>query len=159
VIRDVSLLQNAQTGSGPHPVPYSVRTGSCFPGLKRAERAADLSPPSSVEVNNKWSYTSISHVFVLVIADVVLFITITTQLQCVHRTILPLPLILTKTPRGVRCLHAPLPPANKHSYTGLQNYKLATKEQDFYGKEITGTNCPSAPLTTTQRIHMGGVEV
>jgi hypothetical protein len=48
---------------------YSVQTGfevhsllsNGYKGLKRTECEADHSPPSSVEVQNAWSYTSTAH--------------------------------------------------------------------------------------------------
>jgi hypothetical protein len=40
-----------QTGSGVHPTSYTVSTGSSFPGIE-----ADLSTPTSAEVNKMWIY-------------------------------------------------------------------------------------------------------
>jgi hypothetical protein len=47
-----------QTGSGAHPASYPMGTRDSFPGVKRPEREADQSLPSSAEVKNAWSYTS-----------------------------------------------------------------------------------------------------
>jgi hypothetical protein len=46
-----------QNDSGAHPASYPTGTRGSFPGVKRPEREADHSPPSSVEVKNEWSYT------------------------------------------------------------------------------------------------------
>jgi hypothetical protein len=54
-----SLLHIVKTGSGVHPTSYKIGTGGSFPGVKRQERDADHSPPSSAEVKKMWSYTSI----------------------------------------------------------------------------------------------------
>jgi hypothetical protein len=55
-----SLPYHVQTGSGAHPASYTM--GTTYPGggggLKWPMREPDLSPPSSVEVKNAWSYTS-----------------------------------------------------------------------------------------------------
>jgi hypothetical protein len=37
---------------------FPVGTGGCFPGVKRAVREADHSPPTSAEVKKMWIYTS-----------------------------------------------------------------------------------------------------
>jgi hypothetical protein len=42
----------------------SSRLAYWVPGLKRSGRDADQSPPSSAEVKNKWSYTSIPRICV-----------------------------------------------------------------------------------------------
>jgi hypothetical protein len=42
-----------------HPVSYPVGTRGSFPEDKAARRKADHPPPSSAEVQNAWSYTSI----------------------------------------------------------------------------------------------------
>jgi hypothetical protein len=47
-----------QTGSGVHPSSYTMGTGSSFPGVKRPEREADHSPPTSAEVKKMWIYTT-----------------------------------------------------------------------------------------------------
>jgi hypothetical protein len=51
--RGFSLLQNFQTSSGAHPASYSMGTG-----VVSGDSEVDLSPPSSSEVKNEWSYTS-----------------------------------------------------------------------------------------------------
>jgi hypothetical protein len=43
---------------GVHPASYIMDMGGYFLGVKRPEREADHSPPSSAEVKNAWSYTS-----------------------------------------------------------------------------------------------------
>jgi hypothetical protein len=43
-----------------HPPIHWVR-GALSPGVKRSEREADHSPPSSAEVKNTWMYTSTLH--------------------------------------------------------------------------------------------------
>jgi hypothetical protein len=52
------LLHIVQTGSGVHPISYKMGTGGSFPGVKRQGREADHSPPTNVEVNKMWIYTS-----------------------------------------------------------------------------------------------------
>jgi hypothetical protein len=54
----ISLHHRVQTGSGAQPASYPMDTGGFSLGLKRLEREADHSPPSSAEVKNAWSYTS-----------------------------------------------------------------------------------------------------
>jgi hypothetical protein len=54
-----SLHHLVQTGSGANPSFYPVGTGSSLPGIRRPGNEADHSPPSSAEVKNAWSYTSI----------------------------------------------------------------------------------------------------
>jgi hypothetical protein len=51
-------LRRVRNGSGAHPVSYPMCTRCFFPGVKRREREADHSPPSSNEVKNAWSHTS-----------------------------------------------------------------------------------------------------
>jgi hypothetical protein len=51
-------IHRVETGSGPHPASYPMRTRGSFPGGKAAGGEADHSPPSSAEVKNAWSYTS-----------------------------------------------------------------------------------------------------
>jgi hypothetical protein len=46
-----------QTGFGAHSAFYPKNTGVISPGVKRPGREAYPSRPSSVEVNNAWSYT------------------------------------------------------------------------------------------------------
>jgi hypothetical protein len=43
-----------------HLAPYPVGTRGSFPGVKRPSREVVHSPPSSAEVKNAWSYSSIS---------------------------------------------------------------------------------------------------
>jgi hypothetical protein len=45
-----------QTGSGAHPAPCTMGTGS-FPGVKWTGRGVDHPPPSSAEVEHQYSYT------------------------------------------------------------------------------------------------------
>jgi hypothetical protein len=47
---------------GAHPASYPVGIRGSFPGCKAAGDEADHSPPSSTEVKNAWSYTSIPSV-------------------------------------------------------------------------------------------------
>jgi hypothetical protein len=54
-----SLHYCVQNGSGAHPASYPIGTRGSFPKGKVARREADHSPPSSAEVKNAWSYTSI----------------------------------------------------------------------------------------------------
>jgi hypothetical protein len=55
-----SLHHRVQTGSGAHPASCPVGVRGSFPGVKRQGCETDLSPPSSAEVKNAWSYTSTS---------------------------------------------------------------------------------------------------
>jgi hypothetical protein len=50
-----SLLQTVQTGSG------ATQYWGYFQGAKRTEPEVDRSPPSSIEVKNDWSHTSVPH--------------------------------------------------------------------------------------------------
>jgi hypothetical protein len=50
-----SLHHSFQTGSGAHPTSYPMAFSL---GVKRQEREADHSPPSSAEVKNAWNCTS-----------------------------------------------------------------------------------------------------
>jgi hypothetical protein len=45
-----SLHHRVQNDSGAHPASHPMGTKGSFPGLKRPEREADHSPPSSAEV-------------------------------------------------------------------------------------------------------------
>jgi hypothetical protein len=49
VARNFSLLHRVQKGSAAHLVSYPMGTGGSFPGVKRPDREADHSPPSSAE--------------------------------------------------------------------------------------------------------------
>jgi hypothetical protein len=53
--RNFSLLHCVQTGPGDHPASYQIGIGGGgpSPGIKRPEREADHSPPSSAEVKNE----------------------------------------------------------------------------------------------------------
>jgi hypothetical protein len=53
-----SLHNRVHSVSEAHPASYLVGNRGSFPGVKRPEREADHSPPSSAEVKNAWSYTS-----------------------------------------------------------------------------------------------------
>jgi hypothetical protein len=58
---------NVQTGSGTHPASCPIGTGGFIsPGVKRPEREANSSPPSSAGVKKEWSciYSSL-YVFVV----------------------------------------------------------------------------------------------
>jgi hypothetical protein len=63
--RNVSLLQNVQTGSEAHPTSHPIGTGVLFPAVeRRPERYVDHSHPPSAKVKNEWSYTSTSTLYV-----------------------------------------------------------------------------------------------
>jgi hypothetical protein len=53
------LHHRVQNGSGSHPASYPMDTRALSLGVKRPGREADHSPPSSTDVKNAWSYTSI----------------------------------------------------------------------------------------------------
>jgi hypothetical protein len=59
----LSGLHRVQSGFGAYPVSCLMGTGAPSPRVKRPGREADHSPPSSAEVKNAWSYTSIPPVF------------------------------------------------------------------------------------------------
>jgi hypothetical protein len=60
-----SLCHCIQTGSGAHPASYPMGTGALFTGIKRPGLGAEHLPPSSADVKNAWSCTSIAqYVFV-----------------------------------------------------------------------------------------------
>jgi hypothetical protein len=68
--RNIHLRHSAQTGSEAHPASHPMGTGSSFPRIKRQVCVcvcvceADHSPPSSAEVKNAWSYTSVPRIFI-----------------------------------------------------------------------------------------------
>lgn len=55
VFRDFSFLQNVQIGSEGSSIPSFEGYRSSSPGIKRLEREADQSLPSSVEIKNEWT--------------------------------------------------------------------------------------------------------
>jgi hypothetical protein len=46
-----------QTGSGVHPISYTMGSGGSSTGVKWLGREADHSPPTSAEVKKMWIYT------------------------------------------------------------------------------------------------------
>jgi len=44
---------------GVHPTSYGMGTGNSYPGIKRPAREPNHLHPSSGEIKNAWSYTSI----------------------------------------------------------------------------------------------------
>jgi hypothetical protein len=54
-------LCHVQAGSEAHPAYYTMGTEGAIPGVKRPEREADHSPPTSAEVKKKWIYTYTPH--------------------------------------------------------------------------------------------------
>jgi hypothetical protein len=50
--------ENFQNGSEAHPASYPMGATGSFPRVKRSEREADHSPPSTAEVTNVYGYTS-----------------------------------------------------------------------------------------------------
>jgi hypothetical protein len=56
---DFSLRYDVQTGSAAHTASYPMCTGVIFSGIKRPGSDANHSSPSSAEVKNSCSYTSI----------------------------------------------------------------------------------------------------
>jgi hypothetical protein len=58
--REFLFSGTVQSGCGAHPVSYSHwGYQGCHPGVKRLGRAVDRSPPSSAEIKNEWSCTSV----------------------------------------------------------------------------------------------------
>jgi len=57
VAKDFFLLEGVQTVFGAQQSLNSMGKGVLSSGSKCLRRQADASPPSSVEVKNKWSYT------------------------------------------------------------------------------------------------------
>jgi hypothetical protein len=53
-VRDLSLLYSVQTSS----TSYPNGTGALSPGVKRQGSESDHSPATSVEVKNRWNYTT-----------------------------------------------------------------------------------------------------
>jgi hypothetical protein len=53
----IPALHIVQTGSRVHSTSYPMGTGVSFPGVKRQEREADHSHPTSAEVKKMWIYT------------------------------------------------------------------------------------------------------
>jgi hypothetical protein len=49
---------HVETGSGAHPAFYPMGTGALSPVIKRCEREADHSPPTSAKVKKTRIYTS-----------------------------------------------------------------------------------------------------
>jgi len=62
--RDFSFRHRVQTDSGAHPDSCPVDTGNSSPEGQRPRREADISPPSSAEVNSR-SYPICLHGVVL----------------------------------------------------------------------------------------------
>jgi hypothetical protein len=58
---DFSFDHDVQTGSGPHPAPYTVGTECCFPGVMWPWHEADHLPPSSAEVEAGGAIPSLPH--------------------------------------------------------------------------------------------------
>jgi len=58
------LRHHVQTGTGAHSASYTKDTEVLYSGVKRPGREADHSPPSTSEIKNAWSNTSI-HPYVL----------------------------------------------------------------------------------------------
>jgi hypothetical protein len=56
-----SLRHRVQTGSRADPASYIMGNRGSFFGVNRPGGEADYSPPSSAEVKNSWSCTSIPH--------------------------------------------------------------------------------------------------
>lgn len=57
MLQSLYLLHGVKTDPGTHPTLYPLGTGNSFPEGKAIKPAHDHSPPSSVEVNNGWSYS------------------------------------------------------------------------------------------------------
>jgi hypothetical protein len=56
--QEFSLLHVIQSGSGATQPSIKWVPGALSPGVKRAGREADHSPPTSAEVKKTWIYTS-----------------------------------------------------------------------------------------------------
>jgi hypothetical protein len=54
-------LHNIQTGSESHPAPIQWASVAVSPGVKRQERGADHSPPTSAEVKSGGATPSLLH--------------------------------------------------------------------------------------------------
>jgi hypothetical protein len=57
-VKNLSILNIVQTGTGTHSAWYSVDKRALSPVLRRPGREDDYSPPFGVKVMNAWSYTS-----------------------------------------------------------------------------------------------------
>jgi hypothetical protein len=60
-VTDFSLFHSVQVGPGAHPASYPMVMRVSLPYLKRPEREADHSPPSSAEVKNGEAVRPLSH--------------------------------------------------------------------------------------------------
>jgi hypothetical protein len=60
-----SLLHSVQTGSGAHPVSYSMGTGGIFLGGRAGRRESDHSLPSRAEVTNGGAIPPLPHMSTL----------------------------------------------------------------------------------------------
>jgi hypothetical protein len=60
--RNLSLLHSVLSGSGAHPVSYSVGTGGCIPEVKRPGLEADHSPPPSDEIKKEGDIRPLPHI-------------------------------------------------------------------------------------------------
>jgi hypothetical protein len=57
-----SVRHLVQNSSEAYPASYSIGSMTLSPGIKRPGRETDHSLPSSVEVENAWSYTPIPQI-------------------------------------------------------------------------------------------------
>jgi hypothetical protein len=55
---EIFLFSTASRTALSQPTSYSMGSGYFYPGIKRPEREADHSPPSSFKVNNAQNYSS-----------------------------------------------------------------------------------------------------
>jgi hypothetical protein len=53
---------SVQNGSGTDPASYPMSSGASFPGKNEPRSVAGYSFPSSAEIKNAWSYSSIPHI-------------------------------------------------------------------------------------------------
>jgi hypothetical protein len=58
--RCLCLVHSILINSGSQSHSYPLGTGCCVQGVKRPGRDADHYPPSCTDVNNAWTYTSIT---------------------------------------------------------------------------------------------------
>jgi hypothetical protein len=61
VVQDYFLLHSVETIFGADPASHPMGTGENFLGVKRPEREADHSPPSTAEVENDGAVLPFSH--------------------------------------------------------------------------------------------------
>jgi hypothetical protein len=63
--KEIYVRQNAQTDSVTHPDSYLIGGEVFSPDVNRPRREVNHSRPSGTKVENEWSYTSASSIFLV----------------------------------------------------------------------------------------------